>query len=340
MKSRRVLQVIVAVLSLVVLLYLLLSAALVVAAQRLDKFPPLVVEWTNTFTQGLKNIALANRLEFAVVPAVAFGAPTLLLLLAIILILVKDNGKDAKNIVGCLFALIGVLILSMFLILFAKKLFEEIMLYPVLGASAGLLVLFVIFVGCALGVRSKNAPAVAVDDSPVVIVVEDDEETVEDESDEESVESLDEETDESVNEEVVEDESEEVVSDVEDEAVVSEEVEPTDDKIIIIVEDDDEPTTTDEVEEFNSELALDEKVRDAVDEREEASDDYEYDAATKYVPHNIVSVREVVEETYGRNKVSLSEETLKQIKRVRSLYEAKVLSKEEYLKLVYKYLEF
>ena len=290
MKSRRVLQVIVAVLSLVVLVCLLLSATLVVVANKIDVIPQLVRDWTTSFKSGLNRVADYFAAPSVVVPAVAFGAPALLLLLAIIMILAKNNGKDAKNNVGCVFSLIGVAIMSLFVIVFADKLFEASFLYPVYGASGGLLALFVLFVGLALGVNRKKK---AVAEAPA-------ETTVEAPA---AVEPI----------------------------IAAEEVKPS-----VVVEE-----TTEEgedVEELNSELVIEEKVREATEEETESAD--VETPATEYVPNEEISIRNVVEETYGKNGDSLSATTLQKINKVRALYEAKVLSEDEYIKLINKYLGF
>ncbi|MCH5159682.1 MAG: hypothetical protein J1F66_02400 [Clostridiales bacterium] len=303
MKSRRVLQVIVAVLSLAVLVCMLLSAAFILAANHVDFLPNEVRDLTENFTSGLNAISNSYGLESVVVPGVAFGLPALLLLLALILILAKNRGKDGKNIVGCIFSLIGVLILTAFLILFAEDLFAQSYLYPVWGASGGSLALFVIFVGCALGVRPKKAPIAEFDETPENHAV------VEETAEEVAIESI-----------------EEITAVSEEER---EEIEPTEHEEV-----------DEDIKELNSELTIAERVREMAVETAKVSDTDESTPATKYVPHESVTIRDVVEETYGKEGDSLSSATLQRINKVRALYEAKVITEQEYIKLINKYLGF
>lgn len=161
MKSRRVLQIFVAVLSLAVLVCMALVASMLLVAEHVDVTPQPIVEFSQNFKSGMRAVADRFYLYDEVVPAVVCGVPALLLLLAVILILTKNKGKDTKNIVGCIFALIGVVVLAVFLCVFATDLFAEALLVAGYCASAGLLALFVIFVGCALGVGAKKKPVAA-----------------------------------------------------------------------------------------------------------------------------------------------------------------------------------
>ena len=175
MKSRRALQVIVAVLAFVVLVSLLLATALIALAQHISMLPQEVLGWTNTFQNGLKRIAANYNMPFEALAAAVAGAPSLLLLLAVILILSKDRGKDAKNVVGCIFSLCGVLLLTVFLAVFAKQLFVQDWVTIIWYVCAGLLALFILFVGLALGVKGKKRNVV--DDEPIEpFVLEEEEE--------------------------------------------------------------------------------------------------------------------------------------------------------------------
>ena len=315
MKSRRVLQVIVAVLSFAVLVCLLLSAVLVVVANHIDVIPKDVQNWAQTFKTGLKNVAATYNLPSVAVPLVAFGAPALLLVLAVILILTKSNGKDAKNNVGCVFALIGVFVLALSVFVFAKKLFAESFILPVCLAFGILLALFIIFVGCALGVKPKKAQVDEVVEMPA--------ETAVAEESEEAVETV------SVEKTTVAEESGEEVTEPTESCEVEE-----------VVEEESEIAPSEDVAELNRELAIGEKVREAAEETEEDGGAYEDTPATQYVPHPSVSIRDVVDDTYGKENDSLSAATLQKINKVRALYDAKVITEQEYIKLINKYLGF
>ena len=155
MKSRRVLQIFVAVLSIVLLACLALLAALLYLGDLIDVIPQQLLDFGDTFKAGMKAVSDKFFLYDEAVPVLVFSVPSVLLLIATILLLVK-KGKETKNIVGCIFALLGALTLTAFLMVFAKNLFAESLLIAAFSASGGVLALFVIFVGCALGVRPKR----------------------------------------------------------------------------------------------------------------------------------------------------------------------------------------
>ena len=284
MKTRRVLQIIVAVLSITVLACMAISAALLLIAEHLDFMPQEVVDFSNTIQNGLISIADEYTLYDAVVPAVAFGAPALLLLIAAILLLVKNNGKEAQNVVGCIFAFVGTLILTVFLMVSAKVLFDESFLIVAYCVSGGLLAVFVTLVACALFVRDRKQAVAATE-------VTEDTETVE-------------QTETEVTETIQE---------------VSFELEPTEEES----ETENEPVESVEQQEV----------------AEQPETPAEPDTtATQYVPHPDVTIHDIVEKTYGKDDETLSATTLAKINKVRALYEANAISKQEYLKLVNKYL--
>ena len=271
MKSRRVLQIIVAVLSITLLTCLLLSAALIAVGKHLDVMPQLIGELADTFKTGLQEVASKYTIA---VPAVALLAPAVLLLLAAILLLTRNKGSEAKNIVGCIFALVGAAILAAFLILFAKQLFAEQLHLIVWCASGGVLALFVVFVGCALGVRPKRIRVTAYPEA--------DEHT-------------------------------------EDAATETQEAS--------------EVTAESTVENETEELEEDGETDETVDTAQEGE-------LEDYVPNIDVTIHDVVEKTYGKEGAELSPNTIEKINKVRSLYEAKAISEQEYIKLMRKYLEF
>ena len=322
MKSRRVLQIIVAVLSIITLACVALLTVSLVGAKHLDVTPQPIVDFTETFGDGLKAIADQYSLPEIVVPAVALGAPALLLLLAIILILSKNNGKDGKNIVGCVFALIGVAILAAFMMFFAKKLFAESQLVIDFGASGGLLALFIIFVGAALGVKPKR-----------IVVADESTETVEDEL--EPVEGV------AVEDEPVEESEEYTEAIAEDDGEFD--VEPLETvESESELEDETDAEGIEELKSLDAELErldkeLDEKLGITETPAEEPAEET---PATQYVPQRDVSIHDVVERTYGKDSDGLTRSTIEKINKVRALYELRAITEEEYLKLVRKYLGF
>lgn len=60
--------------------------------------------------------------------------------------------------------------------------------------------------------------------------------------------------------------------------------------------------------------------------------------ATMYVPDNEISVQKVMDETYNKPTEELDSTTLGKIKRVREFYDQNVINKDEYIGLVNKYL--
>ena len=319
MKSRRVLQIIVAVLSIITLVCLALVSVTLVGAKHLDVTPQEVVDFTATFNDGIQSVADKFSLPKIAVSAVAVCAPAVLLLLAIILITAKNKGKDTKNIVGCVFALAGAAILMAFLMVFAKHLFAENLLTVAFGASGGLLALFIIFVGAALGVKPKR------------IVIADESETAEESAEapaaEESAPVA--ESEEEPAEDVVEvEESEEPVE------IEEEHFDTTEESLL-----EDDAEDVEELKKLDSELAILEKVLDEKLERTEPLEESaEETPATQYVPQQDVSIHDVVERTYGKDGDGLTKSTIEKINKVRALYELRAITEEEYLKLVRKYL--
>lgn len=298
MKARRGLQIFVAVLSIILLVCLGLLAVVTYLNNYLTFLPGQLVEFGDTFKAGLKAISDKEILGWydEAVPAVFFGGSGLMLLLAIILILTKNkNGKDGKNIAGCIFALLGVVLPVACSIVFAKDLYAESALLIAYCVSGGVLALFVLFIGLALGVKPKKVAATEaiVDEQPADQV-------------EQAVEQQVEPT--------VHDEPHEVEKD-----------EPVQEEIV-----QDEPERDEPVQE-ESEIVQPER---------EVEYKREQDVATEYVPYPDVTTRDIVQKSYGKQGDELNSTTLAKINKVRALYEAKVITELEYIKLINKYLGF
>ena len=288
MKSRRVLQIIVAALSVALLAFMALLAVVLVGVERAESAPTELAEFASNFHKGLDKIAEKLSVPAFVVPTVAFGAPALLLLLAAILILTKNKGKDTKNVVGCMFALIGVIIVTAFVAVFAVELLGESNKLVAWGACGGVLIVFVIFGECALGVKAKQAQ------TPVAV----------NEADETAENELD-----KVSHEISEREQE------------------------LEREQDENRTFTPVLLTPPQQLVL--RQQEEYVEQEEPTT-----PATQYVPHASVTIRDVVENTYGKENSELTSETIKKINKVRALFEANAITEEEYIKLIKKYLGF
>ena len=178
MKTRRALHVIVGILSLIMLACLLAAAVCVVLAVAFPQWsdvPPMLL---NTVTNGLR--VTAGYLGFAelwyILPLVAYLLPALLLILATILLFSRNKGKMGKYNAGCIIALIAIALLTIFTFVFATDLAmggDEHVWFPspinwtstdmiVRYAALGALVLTVIFVGSALGVKNKKGEQNAV----------------------------------------------------------------------------------------------------------------------------------------------------------------------------------
>ena len=315
MKSRRVLQIFVGVLSVILLACLALFAAVLYLHSYVPFIPQQIVDVGDTFQVGLDAVFNMINVHGAAVPATFFGAPGLLLLLAIILILTKNKGKDGKNIAGCIFALLGVALLTGFMLVFVRVLFATEIQLIAGCAIGGVLALFLLFIGLALGVKPKKQATAESETSeePGVTVV-----ASTAEAEPASV------TEETASEELVE------------------EAEATGDSTTSEDTADETETETDatpeEVEEVKTKVVIEEKVSEAAKTPEPTA---EVDTpATKYVPKNNDSIRDIVDKTYGKEDDTLSSATLQKLSKVRALYEAKVITEQEYIKLIHKYLGF
>ena len=330
MKSRRVLQVFVGALSIILLACLALIAAVIYLHGYLTFIPKQIVDIGATFQTGLNAIFDIINLHGIAVPAVFFGAPGLLLLLAIILILTKNKGKDGKNIAGCVFALLGVSALTIFTLLFVKVLFATDIQLIACCTTAGVLALFLLFIGLALGIKPKKQPTAEVEasDEPSVVVAASTAETESADSESSEPVSIVTETTAETAEEPTAVDSPIVEEEAESEAEV-ESAPETEEK-----EETEAEATPEEVEEIKTKVVIEEKVSEAKTEDEADT------PATKYVPHESVSIRDVVDKTYGKEDDTLSSSTLQKLSKVRALYEAKVITEQEYIKLIHKYLGF
>ena len=309
MKSRRVLQIIVAVLSIALLACLAALAAALYLADLIPSMPQGILDFGNTFKTGMKEVSDKFFLYDQAVPVLLFSVPGALLLVATILLLVK-KGKEAKNVVGCIFALLGALTLTAFLMVFAKELFAEGLLLAAFCASGGLLALFILFVGLALGVRTKQVAATEVAET----------------------EQTDEQTEQATADE--QEASETADEEAEQEEAYDEELE----------DEEQEIATEDELKKLEEELAALEKQLAELEINTEAKpieeEPEQETPATQYVPHLGVTIHDVVAKTYGKEGDELTPTTLAKIKKVRELYDAKAISEQEYIKLINKYLGF
>ena len=175
MKTRRALQIIVGVLSLLVVLCLLAAAVFAAIIALFPNMSTVATELYKMFNESFDVIATyigLNGLYF-LVPILAYVLPGVLLLVAGILMLLRDKGKQGKYIAANILALIGITVIATFTILFAADLVSRVNGYThvwtvdtfswtsmdtiVRLICAGVLALFVIFVGCALGIKPKQA---------------------------------------------------------------------------------------------------------------------------------------------------------------------------------------
>ncbi|MCH5152078.1 MAG: hypothetical protein J1F65_05430 [Clostridiales bacterium] len=306
MKTRRALQIIVGVLSLLLVACLIVAAlAIVFLLYARDGAFETGSAVASAFYQGQNIVAeklgLTEDLSF-VVSLLAYGLPCLLFFLAAVLLFVHKTPKQAKYVAGSALALIAVTILTVYTIVCAPQLvygqdweshaeFSWTALDTIVRfASAGLLGIFVIFAGSALGVKPKREKVAASDESVAS----------------EAEPSTEQEIEQSQPEEVSADEAEEQ----------TEAVEPT-------IE---EPLITTDVEE----------PQEAPVEVEEAQIDET--PATEYVPQTDVTVNDVVANTYGAQNEELSPEAVAKINKLRLLLATNAITEQEYVKLVNIYL--
>ena len=180
MKTRRSLQVIVGVVSLITVACILGAAACAVLEMLFPNMSQTVSTVVDTLTNGFK--VVAAYLGFAnvwyILPILVYALPAALLLTATILLFWRDNGKQGKYVAGSVLALIAVAILSIFHLLFASDLtsfmqehvwshtpFEWTSMDTIVRyVAAGLLAIFIIFIGSALGVKPKKTSEVATEE--------------------------------------------------------------------------------------------------------------------------------------------------------------------------------
>lgn len=330
MKSRRGLQISVAVLSLILLVCLAALAAVSYLNSYLSFLPKQIAEFGNTLKDGLQTVSdVWEWLDWST-PALFFGVPSGTLLLAVILILIKNkDGKDAKNVAGCIFALIGVAALVVFSFIYAKNLYAESALMIAYCVNGGVLALFVLFVALALGVKPKKVAAAQ--------ATEPEQTTDEQPAEQESRES-----------------EQEVTSQDEPEQEIEQEVEPQvesnreqemADEIARLQEELKRLQAESEQQALEQQLAREQQQKQAQEQepkqQEQPDEETEEETpATQYVPHPDVTIHDIVMRTYGRHGSELSYTTLAKIKKVRELYEAKAITEQEYIKLINKYLGF
>lgn len=174
MKTRRALQIIVGVLSLLVVLCLVVAGAFVAFVALFPNTSPIATELYEMFVVSFDVIAGYMGLTGMsyLVPLLFYAFPAVLLLIAGILTLLRDKGKPCKYLVANVFALIGATVVTVFTMLFAGDLVSRVngdnhvwfvgefswtsMDMIVRYVCAGVLVLFALFVGLALGVKPKK----------------------------------------------------------------------------------------------------------------------------------------------------------------------------------------
>ena len=164
MKTRRALQKIVGILSLLVVLCML-AAAISVALSLIFNMPA-ITSIFDSLKNGFNTIASLiglTGLSF-LVPLIAYLLPTILLLLAGIIVFLPDKGKHAKYYAAVIFALIGIAILTLFTGIFAADLVsgESTHLWYIAPfgwtatdtiiryVAVGLLAIFLLFISLAL----------------------------------------------------------------------------------------------------------------------------------------------------------------------------------------------
>ena len=174
MKTRRALQMIVGVLSLLVVLCLVAAAIGVALVVLFPNMSSIATELYEMFTNSFK--VIANYMGLAglsfLVPVMFYVLPCVLLLVAGILMFLRDKGKQGKYVAGNVLALVGIAIITIFTILFAADLVSRVngdthvwlvgkfswtsMEMIARFICVGVLAVFVLFVGLALGLKPKK----------------------------------------------------------------------------------------------------------------------------------------------------------------------------------------
>ena len=175
MKTRSALQIIIGVLSLLVAAGLFVTAVAIVFL--LYANPALFetqITVANTISLGLRHVGTAMGLTVrpaTIVSAIFYGVPFVLLLTAAILMFLRKANKQAQYVAASVLALAGATILTVFNIVCATSLlggdlvvsYKPEILQKMIDSNlyvriafGGLLALFTLFVGLALGLKPKR----------------------------------------------------------------------------------------------------------------------------------------------------------------------------------------
>ena len=309
MKTRRALQIIVGILSLLMVACLLAATAgfeFLLFAR--EEALPIGTEIASAINRGLNYVAvgiLGLSQELTVlVPALMFGLPCLLFFIAAVLLFVHKTPKQAKYIAGNILALIAVTIFTVSSFAFASDILggnpaldnQSEIVQKMLASSTAvrialgcLLALFVWFIGLALGLKPKKEAVVA----------------------------------------------DETVSTESETAAITEEQETA--EIAATAEESAETEVAPEVAE--TEVTEQEEVASETEPVvESATTPLSETPATEYVPQTDVTVNDIVESTYGADNEDLSPEAVAKINKLRMLLSTNAITEQEYIKLVNIYL--
>ena len=190
MKTRRALQIIVGVLSLLVVACLLAAGICVALVLLFPDFAASISGIYDKLSAGFETVANTIGLSSMayLVPVLAGGLPCALLLLGAVLLFLPEKGKQGKNVAGIVLSLIGIAILTVFTLVFATDLvaaFDAVSFGPLSFAwlvrivAGGLLAVFIIFIGSALGVKVQDEVAATEQEEVVVSETEGEAVTVE-----------------------------------------------------------------------------------------------------------------------------------------------------------------
>ena len=161
MKARRSMQITVGWIALIIAAALVLSAlAFTVMSflpQQFEQIINIPATLLESFTKTAADWGIADY--FYLLPAIAYGLPTLLLVIAAALELSRDKGKQGKYVAGCMLTLIGVTIVALYtVIVLATEVMQGNGALVLRCSVGGLFALTALFCALALGLpRGKKA---------------------------------------------------------------------------------------------------------------------------------------------------------------------------------------
>lgn len=374
MKTRKALIITIAILLILAVATLAVTFLLASLSSMFGDMPGWMRDAVKQYTDGLTKLVPTFGLEklTAVLMLLTYGLPTLLLLAAFVLLLSSKRYSKRIYIPAGVLTIIGVLLLSVFAIWFAPTLFGDgqIIAQVVFALVAALFLALTITVFALKDSKRVKATAQTAETKNVEEVApieqaEQTEQTIEyvdelpvdsysTDFDEEDLEELDEnEDDDEDDDDEMEDESDEQESSVTVEREQAEVNEQLLQDVYTLMSDytraeqvaSEEQATNDVTEEATNqqEPTVEEPQQTVAEQSYEVEEqpivDEQQTEEPVYVPENGATIREIVDSTYGKSTEEIDPATVSKMSKLRRLYEMGVITQEEYVALIRKFIE-